>query len=130
MVPYLGNPREIPALTSRQVVMTAGGANTIIIASGLPAQSLVVAIVARVITAITGCTVWNFGYVGFTEAFGANLSIAVGTDVGYSAWTSIELPRVTTARDIVATAVGGGAVFTTGAIRVGLVYITTPLFTS
>jgi hypothetical protein len=84
----------------------------------LPAGALVLAVAARVVTAIAGATSFSVGYSGSVSAFGSGLGIAVGSTndglVGPNPFYS--------ATTIVLTAAGGN--FTAGAVRLSLIYLT------
>ena len=84
----------------------------------LPAGALVLAVAARVVTAITGATSFSVGYSGSIGAFGSGLGIAAGsTNEGL-----IGPNPFYNATTIVLTAAGGS--FASGAVRLSLMYLT------
>ena len=84
----------------------------------IPAGALMLAVAARVVTAIAGATSFSVGYSGSVGAFGSGLGIAVGSTnegmIGPNPFYS--------ATTVVLTAAGGN--FTAGAVRLSLMYLT------
>lgn len=107
-------------LQSLQESTTLSGATTDTTIQ-IPANSLVVFVTAEVTTTITGCTTWDYGIAGATTRFGTGLALtatteSAGLDSGGSAryYTSAAAVRFT--------AVGGGASFSGGVVRLTIYY--------
>ena len=103
---------------------TTGGAGTQDSASLIPAGSIVIGVIARVTTVITGCTTFSVGTAADATAWGTTIAVAANTTTtgaNFAAtWQPTAYPAAT---DVRLTAAGGGAVFTTGAVRLLVAYM-------
>jgi hypothetical protein len=90
---------------------------SVIAPTQIPAGALVLAVSARVVTAIAGATSFEVGYSGSLGAFGSGLGIAAGTTnegmIGPNPFYN--------ATTIVLTPSGGN--FTSGAVRLAIMYL-------
>lgn len=92
----------------------SGGSATL--TNAIPAGAIVVAVAARVTTAITGATSFSLGYAGSTSAFGSGLS----TSSGATSNGEITPTPFANATNVIITAAGGS--FASGAVRVSVMY--------
>lgn len=90
----------------------------------IPAGAVVLGVVARVVTALsgTGLTSWSLGETGATTRYGTVLALAVGTVADSTTWVAEPTGTwAATARNILLTGNAGG-VFEAGTVRVTLFY--------
>lgn len=86
-----------------------------------PANSLVLGVTIRVTTEITGCTTLDLGVAGATTRYGTGIALTAGTTNASPGTTNPTIYGAATA--IRFSAVGGGASFTAGIIRVTIHYL-------
>lgn len=103
--------------------LTGMSGATVSATSLIPANCLLIGVTTRVITEITGCTSINIGISGDADAFAAGTALLAGTTTNIANFTITAPLYFTGAASVVITAVGGGASFTAGAIRVTAHYI-------
>lgn len=102
---------------------TTGGAGTQDATALIPAGSLVHGVIVRVTTIITGCTSFSIGVVGATTNWGTGILVAANTTTTGADFVAGWQPtNYAAATDVRLTAAGGGAVFTTGAVRLAVIY--------
>lgn len=101
---------------------TLSAAGTHAFTAAIPAGATVFGVTTRVTTTITGCTSINIGDGTDADRFGAAIALTAGTTTTNASWTIASTPIYAAATDIVITAVGGGASFTAGAMRVCVYY--------
>lgn len=87
----------------------------------IPDGALVLAVVTRVTTAITGATSFDIGDGVDADRWGATIAVAAGTTSGHADYTATTVQIFTSANSIVLTA--NGSNFTGGAVRVTVYYI-------
>ena len=87
----------------------------------IPANALVLGVSLRVTTEITGCTTLDVGVAGATTRYGTGIALVAGTTNASAGTTNPTVYGAATA--IRFTAVGWGASFTAGVIRVVVHYI-------
>lgn len=116
---------DAPLMESHTLAL-AGTSDTAIL---IPANALVKYVSVRVTTLITGCTTFDYGVAGDATRYGTGLALTAGTtNVGPdSGGFARYYPAATAIRF---TAVGGGASFTAGVIRVTIHYETATAATS
>ncbi len=111
------NGSNVTMVVAEQLVSSLSGAS-VTASLQIPAGSLVFAVSAFVVTAITGTTSFEIGYSGNTSAFGSGLGVAAGTAnqglIGPNPFYS--------ATALVLTATGG--VFASGEVRLSTIYLT------
>ena len=100
---------------------TLAAAATSDTAAIIPAFSLILGVSGRVTTTITGCTTFDCGVVGATTRYGTLIALAANTTFMSAGTTNPTVYAAATA--IRFTAIGGGASFTAGVIRVVVHYI-------
>jgi hypothetical protein len=118
-----GNNGEATLYTQETQTLTAMSGATVSATSIIPANSILLGVTTRVITAITGCTSINIGISGDADAFGAGTAITAGSTTNIADHTVTAPVYYGSAASVVIAAVGGGASFTAGAIRVTAHYI-------
>jgi hypothetical protein len=112
-----GNGSKVTVAVAEQEVTGLSG-TSVNAPTQIPAGALVLAVGARVVTAISGATSFEIGYSGNLGAFGSGLGIAAGTtNAGL-----IGPNPFYTATTVVLTASGGN--FTAGAVRLSVMYLT------
>lgn len=112
-------------LTEAHTLAAAATSDTTI---QIPAGSLVVGVDIRVTTLITGCLTLDVGVAGATTRYGTGIALGPTTTNASAGTTN---PTVyASAISIRFTAVGGGASFTAGVVRVTIHYIKTTAATS
>lgn len=109
---------QISAVSELHTLAAAATSDTTIT---IPANSLVVGVTLRVTTTITGCTTLDVGVAGATTRYGTGIALTSGTTNVSPGTTNPTIYSAATA--IRFTAVGGGASFTAGVIRVTVHYI-------
>lgn len=87
----------------------------------IPAGSLVLGVVGRVTTAITGATSFGVGDAAAGTQYGANVAIALGTTFGLTGVTLTSPKFYPSATSVVLTA--NGSNFTGGVVRVTVYYV-------
>lgn len=99
-------------------VTTNNGTDTHTISSFFPANFLCYWVACYVDTTITGCTSWGVGITAALTRYGTGLALTAGTATSPASFVNTELyPRwYQTATNLLFTAAGGGAVWTTGVI--------------
>lgn len=111
---------NIKSVTIPTSAMTSGA--TITLTDLIPADSLVMAVVARVTTTITGPTSWLLGVSGDTNQWGDILALAAGTTVDYADYTNVKPPEFFAAATSVLITRGSASDFTAGVVRVTVIY--------
>lgn len=120
-----GQSLQFMHVTESHTLAAAATSDTTI---NLPADAYVYFVSIRVTTLITGCTTLDVGIAGDTTRYGTGIALSAGTtnpgiDAGgprpYSAATAIRF-----------SAIGGGASFTAGVVRVTAYYATTVVASS
>lgn len=119
----LGSNGEASLFTLETETLTAMSGATVSATSLIPANSILLGVTTRVITNITGCTSINIGTSADADAFAAGTALTAGTTTNIADHTVTAPAYYDTATSVVITAVGGGASFTAGAIRVTAHYI-------
>jgi hypothetical protein len=114
------NGQEVAIKGAHTLISGLSGA-TANVTNALPAGSVIIAVVARVTTTITGATTWDLGDGTDVDRFGAAIVLAAGTTVDTTDWTITTPPVYTAVTDLVLTA--NGSNFTAGAVRFGVYYI-------
>lgn len=109
---------QIRSLAELHTLAAAGTSDTTMTA---PANSLVVGVCMRVTTTITGCTTLDVGIAGATTRYGTGIALTSGTTSVSPGTTNPSL--YSSATKVRFSAIGGGASFTAGVIRVVLYYI-------
>lgn len=110
---------QITALNEAHTLAAAATSDTTI---QIPANSLVIGVTLRVTTTITGCATLDVGVAGATTRYGTGIALTANTT---NVSPGITNPTIyASAVSLRFTAVGGGAAFTAGAIRVTLHLIT------
>lgn len=112
---------EYGVLNSTTQISGALSGATASFAGAIPAGSVVVGVVARVTTAITGATSFSIGDGTTATAFGSNIAVASGTTTTNANWTLTAIPNYPSGANIVLTANGGN--FTGGVVRVTVYYM-------
>ena len=108
----------LQTIAEAHTLALAGTSDT---AAIIPANALVIGVSFRVTTEITGCTSIDAGVAGATTRYGTGVALVAGTT---NVSAGVTNPTVYgTATAIRFTAVGGGASFTAGVIRVVVHYI-------
>lgn len=102
---------------------TLSAASTHDFAAAIPAGATVVGVTTRVTTTITGCTSIQIGDGTDVDRFGNAIALTAGTTTTNADWTVTSAPVYAAATVIRITAVGGGASFTAGAMRVCVYYL-------
>lgn len=108
-------------LNAMSATLSAAGTHTF--TSIIPAGATVVGVTTRVTTTITGCTSIQIGDGTDADRFGNAIALTSGTTTTNADWTITSTPIYAAATNIVITAVGGGASFTAGAMRVCVYYL-------
>jgi len=108
-------------LNAMSATLTAAGTHSF--ANAISAGATVVGVATRVTTTITGCTSISIGDETDDDRFGVLIALTAGTTTTNADWTITSTPVYAAATDIVITAVGGGASFTAGAMRVCVYYV-------
>lgn len=107
------------------LLATTGGAGTQTATNLIPAASIVHGVVCRVTTAVTGCTSFSVGDGTDADRWGAGILVAANTTSTPANFTTTNAAHIyTAATSVVLTAAGGGAVFSTGAVRIVVYYST------
>lgn len=90
----------------------------------IPAGVLLLSVTGRVTTAITGCASFDVGVSGTTQRFAAGVLVASGTTFKSGTQGTDANPRnYAASTNVVLTAVGGGAIFSTGVLRIVIKYL-------
>ena len=103
------------------------GTGTETITGLIPANSIVLGVVARVVTILAGTslTTWSLGITSHTDHYGTTLALAAGTTVTPASHKVGDIPGphyVTSATNVLLTAAAGQ--FDSGVVRVTVWYIT------
>lgn len=109
---------NVQSLTELHTLAAAGTSDTTIEA---PAGALVLGVSWRVTTLITGCTTFDVGTAAAATKYGTLQALAAGTTGGSAGTTNPDVFAAAT--KVRFTAVGGGAAFTAGVIRVTVYYL-------
>lgn len=112
---------QLATLTELHTLAAAGTSDTTI---QIPAGAMVVGVSVRVTTLITGCTTFDVGVAGATTRYGTGIALAA-TTTNATASTDAAPTIYQAATAIRLSAVGGGASFTAGVVRVTVHYIQT-----
>jgi len=107
----LGNLR----LTVKRAVLTTTAAATAVSTDFFPANSLVLALNARVKTILAGPTSWLLGNETDDNAFGDTLALAAGTLTNWADWTAVKPLLVAAEENLVITR-GSATDFTAGGV--------------
>jgi hypothetical protein len=124
---FTANGASLKIESASELVSGLLGTSVDTTANLLPANAIILAVVTRVTTAITGATSFAVGDASATARFATGLGIGLGaTGVGTRQWNGsvaadIDGPRQTAAAKVRLTA--GGAPFILGAVRVTVFYI-------
>ena len=108
-------------LNAMSATLDAAGTHTF--SGAIPAGATVVGVTTRVTTTITGCTSIQIGDGTDADRFGNAIALTSGTTTTNADWTITSAPVYAAATNIEITAVGGGASFTAGAMRVCVYYL-------
>lgn len=109
---------QISTLNESHTLAAAGTSDTTI---QFPANSIALGVTVRVTTLITGCTTFDVGVAGATTRYGTGIDVAATTTNVSTGTTTPDIYN--SATSVRFTAIGGGAAFTAGVIRVTLHYI-------
>ena len=123
--PTNGQLLNLETLTESHTLAAAGTSDTTI---QIPANALVIGVTARVTTTITGCTTFDIGVAGATTRYGTGILLTANTTNTSPGTTNPTIYGA--AVSIRFTAVGGGASFSAGVIRVTIHYIRATAATS
>lgn len=115
-------------VTSTSELHTLAAAATSDTTVQFPANCIPLGVTIRVTTLITGCTTLDVGISGATTKYGTGLALTANTTNASAGLTSPAIPAAATS--VRFSAVGGGASFTAGVIRVTLHYISLSAATS
>lgn len=133
-ISMVGSDADLGAATvkilSNAVSSGALSGGTATLSSLIPAGAVVLGTCARVTTTITGCTSFQIGDGTDVDRFGNAIALTSGTTTTNANWTISTVPSYAAATDIVLTAVGGGASFTGGVVRMVIYYAATTAPTS
>jgi hypothetical protein len=109
---------QVSSLSETHTLAAAATSDTTI---QFPANCIPLGVTVRVTTLITGCTTFDVGISGATTKYGTGLALIVGTTNASCGLTNPVIPSAATS--VRFSAVGGGASFSAGVIRVTLHYI-------
>lgn len=102
----------------------ASAAGTCTATNLIPAGSIVLGVLTRVTTTITGMTTISIGDGTTAAKWGSGIALTAGTTTTGTAYTVGSPTHYAAATSVVLTAVGGGADFTAGVVRISVIYIT------
>lgn len=109
-----GQYAQITALTESHTLAAAATSDTTI---QIPAGAMVLGVDIRVTTEITGCDTLDVGVAGATTRYGTGIALTAGTTNATCA--TVSAPTIyQSATAIRFSAIGGGASFTAGVVRV------------
>ena len=96
----------------------------------IPDGALVLGVVLRVTTLITGCSTFKVGDGTDDDRWGTGIALALGTTTSSADFTAAAPTYYASATNIVLTAVGGGASFSAGVVRGAMFYVDVAALTS
>lgn len=114
---------ELMNIQSATTTGTLSSGATITLTNLIPAGSLVMGVVARVTTEITGPTSWLLGVSGDTNQWGDILALPAGTTVDYADITGTSPPEFFAAATSVLITRGSASDFTAGVVRVTILFV-------
>lgn len=121
-----GQYATITAITESHTLAAAATSNTTI---QIPAGAMVLGVDIRVTTEITGCDTLDVGVTGATTRYGTGIALTAGTTNATCA--TVSAPTIyQSATAIRFSAIGGGASFTAGVVRVTVHYLAISAATS
>jgi hypothetical protein len=116
-----GQNMSIKSVTTTEDLSDDAGTATL--TNLIPAGSLVLGCTLRVTTTITGCTSIKIGDGSDDDRWGATIALTSGTTTTSANFTGTQPAFFSAANSVVLTAVGGGADFTAGVVRMTCHYI-------
>lgn len=109
-------------LSQNTVAVTMSGA-TSTASSVFPDGAIMQAVNVLVTTTITGATSFKIGDGSDDDRWGATIGLTAGTKTGPADYTASGIGQVTSAQNVVLTAVGGAASFSAGVVKVQGTYL-------